>query len=136
MRNRVAEADLDGQVHVESAGTGDWHVGESPDARSRAEAKRRGYRLDGQARQFQPSDFAKFDHVLAMDRSNLDALKRMAPDAASRAKVQLFREFDPQAPAAADVPDPYYEGGFDEVLDICERTCDALLTHLRKTHDL
>lgn len=136
MRHRVAEAGLQGRIHIESAGTGDWHVGEPPDARSRAEAKKRGYQLDGRARQFQASDFAQVDHVIAMDRANRQALERLAPDASARAKIRLLREFDPQSPPGAEVPDPYYEGGFDEVLDICERACEGLLAHLRETHDL
>jgi protein-tyrosine phosphatase len=71
-----------------------------------------------------------------MDRSNAEALRRMAPDGTAQSKVRLLREFDPEAPPGAEVPDPYYEGGFDLVLDICERACRGLLEHLRKSHGL
>jgi protein-tyrosine phosphatase len=136
MRHLVSEAGLDDRVHVDSAGTGDWHVGESPDLRARQEAQRRGYRLVGRARQFQASDFERTHHVIAMDRSNAEALRRMAPDGTAQKKVRLLREFDPEAPLGAEVPDPYYEGGFDLVLDICERACRGLLEHLRTSHGL
>jgi protein-tyrosine phosphatase len=136
MRRLVADARLEGRVRIDSAGTGNWHVGEAPDTRARHEAKRRGYELTGRARQFQHEDFDQFDHVIAMDRSNLENIERLAPDGNARAKVRLLREFDPESPPGAEVPDPYYEGGFDEVLDICERACGGLLAHLRETHGL
>jgi protein-tyrosine phosphatase len=136
MRHLVSEAGLDDRIHVDSAGTGDWHVGEAPDLRARQEAQRRGYRLVGRARQFRAVDFAQTHHVIAMDGANAEALQRMAPDEAARTKVRLLREFDPDASPGAEVPDPYYEGGFDLVLDICERACRELLAHLRETHGL
>jgi protein-tyrosine phosphatase len=138
MRAMVETAGLDDRIGIESAGTGGWHVGELPDGRSRAEAKKRGYVLDSRARQFQRRDFARFEHVLAMDGDNASALVRMAPDPAARAKVRLFRSFDPTAPAGAEVPDPYYGGddGVREVLEVCERACRGLLEHLRRQHGL
>jgi len=136
MRHLVADAGLDDRVDIESAGTGDWHVGEPRDARSRAAGERRGIPLGGRARQFTAEDFARFDYVLAMDRRNLAALTEMAPDAEARAKVRLLRSFDPASAPDADVPDPYYGGpdGFDRVFDICEAACRALLGELRRTH--
>ena len=82
LRDELDRAGLAGLVEVDSAGTGDWHVGEPMDRRARAELDRRGY--DGsahRARQFQPSWFGQRDLVLAMDRSNLADLRDMAPDA-------------------------------------------------------
>jgi protein-tyrosine phosphatase len=134
-RKLVSEARLDASIEIDSAGTGDYHVGESPDSRARAAAQRRGYQLTGSARQFKASDFGRFDFVLAMDEDNLRALKRMAPDDAARSKLHLLREFDASAPAGAAVPDPYYGGaaGFDEVIEICERACRGLLEHILAT---
>ena len=108
---------------------GDWHVGAPRDKRSRAVGQARGIPLTGTARQFTADDFAAYDHVLAMDRSNRDDLVQMAPDVAARAKVRLLRSFDPSAPPESDVPDPYYGGprGFEEVFDICERVDTQLL---------
>ncbi|HEY5450208.1 MAG TPA: low molecular weight protein-tyrosine-phosphatase [Polyangia bacterium] len=136
MRHLVAQAGLEKRIAVDSAGTGDWHVGDPPDRRARAVGAKRGIPLSGTARQFTPADFAQYDHVIAMDRSNRDELMRMAPAPAEKAKVRLLRSFDESAPPDADVPDPYYggPGGFDEVFDICERACRGLLDHLRQAH--
>ena len=94
----------------------------------------RGIPLSGLARQFVPTDFDDYDHVVAMDRSNRDDLVRMARQARDRAKVALLRSFDPGAPPDAEVPDPYYGGprGFEEVFDICERACRGLLAQLTR----
>lgn len=136
MRHLVAQEELGQRIQIDSAGTGDWHVGDPPDRRARAVGAKRGIPLQGTARQFTPTDFARYDHVLAMDRSNRDELLKMAPGPAERAKVRLLRSFDASAPPDADVPDPYYGGprGFDEVFDICERACRGLLDHLRAAH--
>jgi protein-tyrosine phosphatase len=136
MQRLVTDAGLADAIAVDSAGTGGWHVGESPDARSVATAQRRGFALDHRAWQFTARDFARFDLVLAMDADNCRALHAMAPDAETRAKVRLLRSFDPTAPAGAEVPDPYYGGqrGFDDVVDICERACRGVLDHVRRLH--
>lgn len=133
-RHLLREAGLEGAVHVESAGTGAWHVGEPPDARAAATARERGIPLSGRAQRFHAKDFARFDHVVAMDAHNRRALLDLAPDAASRAKVSLLRDFDPEGPRGAPVPDPYYGGdrGFDEVFEICHAACRALLARLRE----
>lgn len=134
MRHLVKAAGLEKRIAIESAGTGDWHVGHVRDQRSRAVGEARGIPLSGTARQFVPEDFDDFDHVLAMDQSNRAELLRLARDDRDRAKVALLRSFDPTAPADAEVPDPYYGGarGFDEVFDICERACRGLLATLRR----
>jgi protein-tyrosine phosphatase len=130
MRGLLAEAELDGEIEVESAGTGGWHVGDPPDPRSVAAAAERGVELSGAARQVDEGDFESFDLLVAMDRSNLDALRRLAPDEEARARVSLLREYGDGA--AHDVPDPYYGGseGFTEVVEIVERNCRALLEEL------
>ena len=136
MRHLVKAEGLEGEISIESAGTGDWHVGDPPDRRARAVGAARGIPLSGTARQFTAGDFAGYDHVIAMDRANRDELLRMAGTPADRGKVRLLRSFDASAPPDADVPDPYYggPGGFDEVFDICERACRGLLDHLRRAH--
>jgi protein-tyrosine phosphatase len=138
MRHLIDEAGLQDQIEIDSAGTGEWHVGEPRDPRSSAVGRRRGIPLYGRARQFQPGDFARFDYVLAMDKQNRDALLELAPDESAAAKVHLLREFDPASPPESDVPDPYYGGpeGFDRVFDICEAACRGLLDHLRRHHNL
>ncbi|MFW5925970.1 MAG: low molecular weight protein-tyrosine-phosphatase [Myxococcota bacterium] len=136
MRRLVRDAGLEAHIHIDSAGTGSWHVGESPDLRAQQEAKRRGYLLSGVARQFQPRDFAEADYVLAMDRSNLQALQRLAPDDEARSKIHLLRDFDPEASPGAEVSDPYYEGGFDQVFEVVRQACEGLLATLRREHGL
>ncbi len=142
MRSLVAQAGLASRIEVESAGTAAYHVGDPPDARSTAHARRRGVALTGAGRQFVAEDFARFDYVLAMDTENHAALARLARSlkavegAASR--LHLCRDFDPGAPRGASVPDPYYGGdaGFEEVLDQCQAACEGLLAHIRQSRGL
>ncbi|MBV8497187.1 MAG: low molecular weight phosphotyrosine protein phosphatase [Gammaproteobacteria bacterium] len=120
-------------LEVDSAGTSDYHVGQAPDPRTRAAAARRGYDLSAlRARSLGPSDYERFDLILAMDRENLSVLRRRAP-AAAHGRLRLFLEFAPEG-APADVPDPYYGGpkGFEEVLDLIEAATRGLLAHLRQ----
>lgn len=138
MRALVREAGLASRIAVDSAGTGAWHAGEPADRRSRAAARARGIELTSTARMFVRADFERFDYVLAMDRANLRVLRQLARDPEEHARLHLFRSFDPTAPVDSEVPDPYYGGpeGFDEVLDICERGCRALLAHMRARLEL
>jgi protein-tyrosine phosphatase len=136
-RHLVEAAGLGGAIEIDSAGTGGYHVGDRPDPRSRAAAQRRGIRVDGCARQFVRADFDRFDYVLAMDGSNLEALRALRPKSC-RGKLALLRSFDAAAPENSFVPDPYYGGdsGFDEVIDQCLRACEGLLAHIRREHGL
>lgn len=130
----MREARLEARILIDSAGTAAYHAGELADRRSRSAAERHGYSIDHVARQFQSSDFDRFDLVCAMDRENYDNLLRLASSSDARARVRLLRSFDPTAPAGAEVPDPYYGGerGFDDVIEICERACRGLLAHLTR----
>ena len=126
MRHLATEAGL--ELHIQSAGIGDWHVGAAPDERAQHHAKTRGYDLSAlRARQVTTEDFMRFDFILAMDRGHLRALTRMAP-AEHKHKVRLFV-------AGQDVPDPYYGGpeGFEHVLDLVEATCRDLISELKAT---
>lgn len=131
-RHLAEQAGVGDQYEVDSAGTGSWHVGESPDRRMRQVAARRGFKYDGQARQFRQRDFDQFDLIIAMDTDNRANLRRLARNAADEAKIQLMRAFDPQGGPNATVPDPYYGGidGFENVYDIVERSCQGLLAAL------
>lgn len=141
LRQRIAEAGWADVVRVDSAGTGDWHLGKGPDPRSTAAARERGYDLSSlRARQVSAEDFAAFDYVLAMDRSNLDALRAMCP-AQYTGHLSLFLDFHPRRGADGipeEVPDPYYgdEQGFPQVLDLVEAACDGLLAHLADRYRL
>jgi len=135
MRDLVTREGLQGAIELDSAGTGGWHVGSDPDERATAAARLRGIELSGSARQVGPEDFADFDLLLAMDRSNADDLRSLAPGEPERRKVRLLREFDPHAVAAdqLEVPDPYYGGedGFEDVLDLVAASCEGLLEEIR-----
>jgi len=130
----VAEAGLAGKVVIDSAGTGDWHVGEAMDHRARTELARRGHNADGhEARQIQPDWLDDYDLLLAMDRSNLAGLRAMArgrPELADR--IALLRAFDPAAPDGAEVPDPYSGDPEDyaEVFDLVDAAAKGLVSHL------
>lgn len=120
------------RLEIDSAGTGDWHVGERADARARATAEARGLTLPSISRQWQPVDFDRFDMVVAMDHKNRRDLQALARDDAAAHKIVLFRRFDPQASDDAEVPDPYFGGdqGFEDVFDMCTRAAEGLLDEL------
>jgi protein-tyrosine phosphatase len=125
LRGLVDDAGLDGEIEVDSAGTGSWHVGQPPDDRAIAAAARRGIRLTGAARQVDPSDFDEFDLLLAVDEENLQRLRRIAPSGSAE-RIRLLDD--------VDVPDPYYGGpeGYDAVLDQVDAACRRLLDELRQ----
>ena len=160
-RHIVREAGLESRFEIDSAGIGDWHEGEPPDARASSTAASRGIRLDGRARQVRPGDLKRFDYILAMDLENLTALRRLAgvpkhPVLGLKAgspgpvEVRMFREFEvglqgdgrggPARPEGEDldVPDPYYGGpaGFDRVYEMIERSARGLLRHIREERGL
>lgn len=117
-------------LEIDSAGTGDYHIGSLPDARACAEGAGRGCDMTMRARQVRPEDFENFDLVIAMDAQNRRNLVRMA--GSNAAKVRLMREFDPTAPEGAEVPDPYYGGPaeFTEVAEMLERAANGILKSL------
>ena len=133
MRGLVSAEGLEGEIEIESAGTGDWHIGHPPDERSVAAAAERGVELTGEARQVAHGDFDGFDLLIAMDRQNRDDLLALARSAEDREKVRLLRSY---ADGELDVPDPYYGGedGFAEVVEIVERSCRALLEDVASAH--
>jgi protein-tyrosine phosphatase len=138
MHALVREAGLEGHIEVDSAGTDAFHAGERADTRSRATAAGRGVMLRSIARRFEASDFERFDYVLAMDHENLARLHARARNPDERARAVLLRTFEGPDFADAAVPDPYYGGpdGFEDVFEICRRSCEGLLTHIRRTHGL
>ncbi len=132
-RKLVAEAGLETSVHVESAGTHAYHVGEPPDTRAVQAAKRRGVDIgDLCARQVTQDDFGEFDLILAMDWENLALLQQQCPRA-HKHKLHLLMRFAGEHDAAT-VPDPYYGGpeGFNTVLDYVEDACQGLIEVVRK----
>lgn len=131
-RDRLRREGLEERVIVDSAGTGDWHVGEAPDRRAQAAARRRGIDLSSQrARQLRAEDFRSFDLILAMDESNLLDIEAARPPQGP-APARLFLEYAIDV-ADREVPDPYFgEGdGFETVLELIAAASDGLLAELR-----
>lgn len=142
MQHLVDEAGVADRVEIDSAGTADYHVGDPPDARSAAEAQRRGIVLEHRGQQFTAALFDDFDLVVAMDSANARDLRRRVPTPEAEAKIRLLREYDPDADRGSDardldVPDPYYggESGFADVYDMVERSCRMLLAEILGTLD-
>lgn len=128
-RHKIRHAGLTSRFRIDSAGTGNWHHGKSPDPRSIDVATKYGIDIATQrARQVTRGDFNAFDIILAMDADNLATLRRLAPPTAP-ARLRLFIETPPQ-----DVPDPYYGGaeGFETVYRIIEEGCSGLLHELNR----
>lgn len=129
---RVADAGLSERIKIDSAGTGDYHIGAKPDKRSRDAGAQRGYDLSAlRARQVSVGDFASFDYVLAMDDNNLNDLVALSP-AQHHSKISLFMEFADNS--SMSVPDPYYSdsASFQLVLNLVEEAAEGLLTHIRQ----
>ena len=133
-RAAAARAGLAHRVEIDSAGTGDWHVGNPPDYRAITHADRRGYDLRPlRGRQVCPDDFRRFHWILAMDRSVLAELEALRP-ADFAGHLGLFLDLAPEL-GTRDVPDPYDKGpeGFERVLDLVEKCSEAFAARLVET---
>jgi protein-tyrosine phosphatase len=130
-RRVIEEEGLADCFEIDSAGLGDWHVGQAPDDRAQAAARERGIEISDQcARQVVQEDFARFDLLLVMDRSNYAELKRRAPKAA-HGKIRYFLDYAPHV-GTKDVPDPFFGGaeGFDLALDLIQEAARGLVAAL------
>ncbi len=127
MAKLVADAGVDGEWEIDSAGTIGIHAGDPADSRMRAAARKRGFELTSRARQFRAGDLDQFDLILAMDRSNLADIRRLAKEA-PKAELALFCDFCTRH-EQIEVPDPYYGGpeGFELVLDLLGDGCSEIL---------
>ena len=124
---------LEGEVSVDSAGTGAWHVGSPPDERALSAASLRGVDISSQrARRIKPEDCRNFDYVLTMDEENYRAVAGLCRGSAV---VRPFLDFATDSPETA-VPDPYYGGpdSFEHVLDLVEEASEGLLEDIRERH--
>ncbi|HJS28147.1 MAG TPA: low molecular weight protein-tyrosine-phosphatase [Anaerolineales bacterium] len=128
-RQLAEDRGVGGRFAVDSAGTANYHAGDSPDSRMRAVASRRGLDYDGRGRQFKREDFSRFDLIVPMDLENREDLESLAQSQNDRSKIHLLREFDPLSGGNESVPDPYYGPieGFEAVFDIIDRSCRSLL---------
>lgn len=137
MNHLIEQAGLSDSIVCDSAGTSSYHIGSPPDRRMAAAAKSRGIILKGQARQFQRSDFEKFDLILAMDQDNYRDILFLDPQKKYQDKVKLICEFASNH-REREVPDPYYGGseGFNRVIDLLLDACEGLLQNVVITHEL
>lgn len=128
---RAAAAERGIEVEVDSAGTGAWNVGEPPHPQSVGAGARAGLDIVGRARRINRADFDRFDMILVMDRSNLRDVLETAPKLEDRAKVRLFRTFDPDT-ESDEIPDPYggpqegYEASIRQVMAAAVGLVDTL----------
>ncbi len=141
-RAQVAAAGLSEQIDCDSAGTGNWHIGEKADPRSIQTAAGHGIDIEmHRARQLADGDFQAFDYIVAMDESNLRDANRMRPPERLKAKVLAIRNFDSSSTnnsptTAMDVPDPYTGtmADFELVYQMLVRRCAHFLAYLRQNH--
>jgi low molecular weight protein-tyrosine phosphatase len=126
-RHMVAAAGLQERIEADSAGTGEWHIGEQPHHGTRRVLRERGIDYTHSARQIEPADFTCFDYLIALDRGHLSELRSLGRH--TGAQIALLMEYAPGA-NTLDVPDPYYTGGFGEVYDMVEQACRGLLQHI------
>ena len=132
-RHQIRAAGMEEAIHVDSAGTHDYHTGEPPDDRAQRAAWRRGYNTkELRARQIDENDFEFFDYILAMDRANLANLQRECPSE-HRHKLGLLMQYSEKfSQGAQEVPDPYFGGaqGFEYVLNMVEEAGRGLLNRI------
>lgn len=125
-----------GKFIVDSAGTGDWHIGHSPDERSIAIAKINNLDISRQkGRQFTTKDFDFFDYIYVMDKSNYNNVIQLAKNQEQKNKVQLIlNELFPEE--NVDVPDPYFglQNGFEIVYAMLDESCTILAEKLKTKH--
>ena len=130
---KIKERDLENFFVVDSAGTGNWHVGNLPDQRMRSTALSRGIELNSRSRQIEENDLYEFDQILVMDKENLDAVKSLTKDQKNpiNSKIKLILNYSKNS-QLDEVPDPYYGGqnGFEKVIDLLDDAIDGLIDSL------
>lgn len=134
-RDMVKREGLDAYIEVDSAGTGDWHVGKPPHEGTRRLLDSKQISYAGLvARQLTKEDLSTFDYILAMDENNLAHILKLQ-DEHTKAVITRLLDLNPNV-AKKDVPDPYYTGNFDEVYDLLQEACKLLLDKIKAEHQL
>ena len=130
---KIKERDVENYFVVDSAGTGGWHIGNLPDQRMRTTALSKGIELTSRARQIEENDLYEFDHILVMDKDNLNAVKSLIKDDmhTMNSKIKLILSYSKKS-KLDEVPDPYYGGqnGFEKVLDLLNDAIEELIDSL------
>lgn len=128
----VRNAGLSDRIEAHSAGTGHWHLGESPHEGTRRILKRNRIDYNGRARLLTEDDLQRFDHIITMDEANRRDVVALGP---ARGRIALLMSFAQEA-GVDEVPDPYYTGRFDEVYELVTAGCTGLLGEIRREHGL
>lgn len=137
MEKKIKEKGLTSEIHVDSCGTSQYHIGESPDKRTLQNAADNGLKIEHKARQFSKKDFRDFDYIVAMDSANLECVRRMDQTNEFDHKLLIMRDYDEVNPGA-DVPDPYFGGseGFQHVYQMLDRSVEAFLEKIIQEKNL
>ncbi len=132
-KKKIKDRELENLFVVDSAGTGGWHVGNLADRRMRESALSRGIELTSRSRKIDHNDLYEFDHILVMDKDNLNAVKSLIKDNTYpiNSKIKLILSYSKKS-QLDEVPDPYYGGqnGFENVLDLLDDAIDELIDSL------
>jgi protein-tyrosine phosphatase len=137
MEKMIEGRGLEQRITVDSAGTLDYHAGELATPQMREVAKRHGYAITHRSRQLQPSDFTKFDYIVAMDDTNLEDMRSFVPKDGATAKISLLMSHCKEPPVR-EVPDPYMGpvSAFERVVELAELGCRSLLDEIVREHNL
>jgi protein-tyrosine phosphatase len=130
-RDLVKKEGLQDQIKIDSAGTGDWHVGHPPHEGTREILKKNQVIDEGIfARQIAADDLNQFDYIIAMDSQNIDNIRKVGK-IEDHVKVNKLLDYVADN-KGRDVPDPYYTGNFDEVYELVQAGCTSLLEEIKK----
>lgn len=134
MKTIVEKNNQSENYEIDSAGIGNWHVGQLPDSRMRKCGEKRGYYFNSRARQFTPHDFLYFDIILVMDNDNYQLVTKQAQSKEEKEKVKMLAQYLARFNGVNAIPDPYYgdEKDFNYALDLIEDACENLFQMLQK----
>jgi|SRR5688572_20175681 len=132
---KISKKGIDHLVEADSCGTANYHVGDLPDHRTIANARKNGIRIDHLGKQLSVQHVAEYDFILAMDKTNYQNILRLKGAEKIANKISLMRSFDPERDDD-EVPDPYYgdERDFQRVFEILDRSTDSFIRFLEKEH--
>jgi protein-tyrosine phosphatase len=134
-KDKIRNHALDAYFEADSCGTSNYHIGDPPDFRTIANARKNGVAISHLGRQLCANDLEEYDYILAMDKSNYQNILKLANAQQYSGKVALMRAYDPVG-KGEEVPDPYYGGekNFQEVFDILDRTMEEFVKHLEEQY--
>jgi protein-tyrosine phosphatase len=125
----VRDAELENYFEIDSAGTGDYHIGETAHHGTRNILRQQNIPYNGRARQITTADLDYYDYIITMDESNRENVLALGT---GRTQVAPLLSFAPEL-GISEVPDPYYHGGFDKVFEMVREACEGLLEHIRES---